>query len=209
MKETTQIKGFGDRLLDQERPDPVYRQRYERQVQAMLEKRLSPIARIGFAALALLGVWATVEFCHYGLKHSNSYDILFLLRVVFLPAAFVSAVWTCLTGWVAVTGRLHLRSQRPYLAPIGLALAFYLAVTMMFIFVVPISREQGQSGLGTQLALMAFSFVITLGLCITIAVIHRGQCATQERLLQIEYRIADLAERMENRDEGEGQGAAV
>ena len=187
---------FGDRLSNLEKPDPAYRRQYERQVQAMLEKKLSPIARTGFALLALLGLWGVLEFGRYAFKDAGSGDIVFIMRVFMVPPFFLSVAWTVLTGWVAAAGKLSFRTHRPYIAAIALAMGFFLIVTFTFVFFIPIAIEN-KPLLGTQIALMGFFLLVTTGICVILAVLYRTQFDNQEKLLRIEYRLADLAERLE------------
>ena len=68
---------------------------------------------------------------------------------------------------------------------------------LMFVFVVPISHEESRAVLGTQLALIGFFLLNTIGLCAILGVLYRGQFKSQEKLLEIEYRLAELMEKIE------------
>jgi hypothetical protein len=77
-----------------------------------------------------------------------------------------------------------------------LATGFCSLVTLMFIFVMPIPHEESRAVLGTQLALIGFFLLNAIGLCVILGVLYRGQFKSREKLLEIEYIIADLAERI-------------
>ncbi len=194
---------FGDRLAALERPDPAFKQRYERQVQNMLQNKLSPIKRIGFVLLALVGLGATI---YYGgfffVPRRSSWEYDLLVRFFMIPAFFVSIIWTILTGWAAVAGSSP-RSQRPWIAATALAMVFFYFVTLAFMFVVPLQHEESRALLGTQLALMAFFMLNTVGLCVILGVLYRTRFDSQERLLKIEYQLAALSERMGGLPHGE------
>ncbi len=50
--------------------------------------------------------------------------------------------------------------------------------------------------LGTQLALMAFFMLNTAGLCVILSMLYRTRLDNQEKLLKIEYQLADLSEQI-------------
>jgi hypothetical protein len=209
MNETAKIRGFGDRLLDQETLDPQQKQRYERQVQAMLQQRLSLFGRIVFAVLALAGVVATITFAHAA-QQNRPHDKEALGIVAFwVAASLLSLSWTVLAGWPAVTGKWNLRTQRPFLAAIAPAMGFFLMTMAAFKYVLPNLHAREPLLMGTQFVLMGFFSIVIAGLCAILVILYRTWCSTQERLLQIEYRIADLAEKLDQGDRGEGQGTAV
>jgi hypothetical protein len=45
---------------------------------------------------------------------------------------------------------------------------------------------------------MGFFVLNTIGLCVILAVLYRGQFKSREKLLEIGYRLADLAETIED-----------
>jgi hypothetical protein len=73
-------------------------------------------------------------------------------------------------------------------------MGFFYLITL--VFVVPISRLESRAMLATQMALIGFFLFNTIGLCAILGVLYRGQFKSQEKLLEIEYRIADLAEKI-------------
>jgi hypothetical protein len=56
--------------------------------------------------------------------------------------------WTILTGWVAASGVVR-RELRPWIAVTSLAMGFFYLVTLVFVFVVPISHLESRTMLGT------------------------------------------------------------
>jgi hypothetical protein len=189
---------FGDRLVAIETPNPEFRLKYERQVRAMLESQLSPVKRIGFALLALVGVWGIV---HYGgitfSPQSTSMDVDLIVRMFMLPAFLASVAWTILTGWAAIRGSSP-KSQRPWLAGTALTMVFFYLMHLTFVFVVPVAfaHEESRAILGFQFAFMTFFMLDTIGLCVILAAMHRTRLDNQEKLLEIEYHLADLSEQI-------------
>lgn len=186
---------FTDRLLAMEKTSPIYKEQYERKVKAMLEKKLSRIQRVGFAILAVIGICATILFCNVVQKKQED-----IWRLFTVPPLVLSFIWTLLTGWITVTGKLKLRSQRLGIIIIALALCFFTVVAFMLIWIIPLSRRDISDLpiLGTQLTLVGFFLVNTIGLCVVLAGLNRLDFRSREKLLEIECRLVDLTEKIDN-----------
>lgn len=186
---------FTDRLLAMEKTSPIYKEQYERKVKAMLEKKLSRIQRVGFALLAVIGICATILFCNMVQKKQED-----IWRLFTVPPLVLAFIWTLLTGWITVTGKLKLRSQRLGIIIIALALCFFTVVAFMLIWIIPLSRRDISDLpiLGTQLTLVGFFLVNTIGLCVVLAGLNRLDFRSREKLLEIERRLIDLTEKINN-----------
>lgn len=186
---------FTDRLLAMEKTSPIYKEQYERKVRAMLEKKLSRIQRAGFAILAVIGICATILFFNMAQKKQED-----IWRLFTVPPLVLAFIWTLLTGWVTVTGKLRLRSQRLGIIIIALALCFFTVVAFVLIWIIPLSRRDISDlpVLGTQLALVGFFLVNTIGLCVVLAGLNRLDFRSREKLLEIECRLVDLTEKIDN-----------
>ncbi len=189
-------KTLRERLLNMETTQPMTNETYRKQVQALLDTRLSVAKRAGFALLALVGLWTAGAFTKpaFTPTHDMKDDVFYRLPMIF--SFLISVVWMVLTGWAALRGVVR-RTHRPWIAATTLAMGFVYIVALMFIFVTPISQEESRTALGTQFALIGFFLLNTIGLCAILSVLYRGQFRSQEKLLEIEYRLADLAERFD------------
>ncbi|MHC4691636.1 MAG: hypothetical protein ACYS67_02760 [Planctomycetota bacterium] len=161
----------------------------------MLEKKLSRIQRVGFALLAVIGICATILFCNMVQKKQED-----IWRLFTVPPLVLAFIWTLLTGWITVTGKLKLRSQRLGIIIIALALCFFTVVAFMLIWIIPLSRRDISDLpiLGTQLTLVGFFLVNTIGLCVVLAGLNRLDFRSREKLLEIECRLIDLTEKINN-----------
>ncbi len=191
-------KTLRERLLDMNTPNSVQGGMPREQIRAMLDARLDLVRRIGFGLLALVGLWTSIGFAGPAFRGQSNWEAVFVYRLFMIFGFLVAVAWTALTGWTAVSGVLQ-RVQRLWIVATTLAMGFFYIVTLMFVFVVPISHEESRAILGTQLALIAFFLLNTIGLCTILGVLYRGQFKSQEKLLEIEYRLADLAERLGDR----------
>jgi Na+/proline symporter len=195
MKMNMHNNSFTDRLLAMEKTSPIYKEQYERKVKAMLEKKLSRIQRVGFALLAVIGICATILFCNMVQKKQED-----IWRLFTVPPLVLAIIWTLLTGWITVTGKLKLRSQRLGIIIIALAMCFFTVVAFMLIWIIPLSRRDISDlpVLGTQLTLVGFFLVNTIGLCVVLAGLNRLDFRSREKLLEIECRLVDLTEKINN-----------
>ncbi|UCD49684.1 MAG: hypothetical protein JSW27_19390 [Phycisphaerales bacterium] len=191
-------KSVRERLLKMETLNGAQRQTYGNQIKAMLDGRLDPIKRIGFGLLALIALLSVIGFGGPASREDESWEEVFVFRLLMIVAVLVSMAWTALTGWTALSGVCR-RSHRPWIAAMALAMVFFYIVALMFIFALPISQEESRALVGTQWVLVGFFFLNTVGLCATLAVLYRGQFKSQEKLLEIEYRLADRAEQIGGR----------
>lgn len=186
---------FRERLLNMETSNSAGGTLSREQMRAMLDTRLDVAKRIGFGSLALIGVCTAIGFGKPLFSTHTNWDEAWIYQLFMIFAFLVSIAWTILTGWAAISGVVR-RTHRPWIVATTLAMAFSCLVLLMFVFVVPIANEESRVMLGTQLALMGFFLLNMVGLCTILGVLYRGQFRSQEKLLEIEYRLADLSEKL-------------
>ena len=187
-------KTLRERLLNMETLSSTPGELPREQVRRMLDARLTVAKRIGFGFLAFVRACTAIAFAGpAGRDGGSNWEQTFIYRMVMIFAFLVCVAWTLLTGWVAASGVVR-RAQRPWIAVTSLAMGFFYLITL--VFVVPISRLESRAMLATQMALIGFFLFNTIGLCAILGVLYRGQFKSQEKLLEIEYRIADLAEKI-------------
>jgi|GEM_PF-705577 len=186
---------FRERLLDMETLNSAQGRMPQEQMRAMLDTRLSLVQRIGFGVLALAGLGTAVGFGSPAFRGHGNWEAVIVYRFFMVLGFLVAVAWTMSTGWTAVSGVLR-RTLRPWVAATTLAMGFFYLAMLMFVFVIPISHEESRSEFGTQLALLWFFLLNTIGLCTILGVLCRGQFKSREKLLEIEYRLADLMEKL-------------
>ncbi len=190
-----------DRLLDIEKPNVANREEYQKRMQAIVSKKLSFLERLGFAALAIVGLLAALPFAELTFSKVGP-GMEFVVRIVTIPGLVLALTWVVVTGLIAVRGLFNLRTLPPRIAGIGIALGFFGVVLYLFVFIVPITMHDptdARSIFGIQLSLIAFFFLVIVGLCVVLRLLYRIQFQTREKLLEIEYRIAELAEKVERK----------
>ena len=190
-----------DRLLDVEKTNIAHREEYKKYMQDMVSRKLSFLGRIGFAALAIVGLLAALPFAELTFSKVGQ-GMAFVIRIVTVPGLILALTWAVVMGWIAARGKFNLRTLPPRMAGLGIALGFFGVVLYLFVFIVPITMHDptdARSIFGIQLSLIAFFFLVILALCVVLRILYRIQFQTREKLLEIEYRIAELAEKVERK----------
>jgi Na+/proline symporter len=198
-------KTMSERLVDAEKTNTTHREEYQKLMQAIVSRKLSFLERLGFAALAIVGLMAAFPFAELSLSKIGS-GMGFIVRIVTIPGLVLALTWAVVTGWIAARGLFNLRTLPPRIAGIGIALGFFGVVLFLFVYIVPVTlndptdvRSTWSGVWGIQLSLIAFFFLIIVGLCVVLRLLYRIQFQTREKLLEIEYRIAELAEKVEGK----------
>jgi len=189
-------KTFSEKLLEMEKPNITYKEQFEIQLQTSLEKRLNYAWRVGLLLLGVAGLLIAIP-CGQMAFSRISRELALFVRIVYLSGMVLALSWAILMGWVAVRGKLNLRLQPAYIAIIGIALFFFFMLDFTGRFVLPLARDENKAIFGTLLVLIGFFFIVTFVLCLILRVLYRAEFKTREKLLEIEYRIAVLAEKIE------------
>jgi len=87
-----------ERLLTMETPSSTQQGTPREQVKALLDARLDIIKRIGFALLALVGLWAAIVFGKPAWAPGGDWEDAFVYRMFMIFAFFVSVAWAVLTA---------------------------------------------------------------------------------------------------------------
>ena len=177
---------FSEQLLQCETPDEGLREKYEKEIRAMLEKQLSPAGRAMWwfwtvfcaaqaVLFAVIGVWSYGKLPIWG-------TIGFVAGVAFALA--VGAI----CARIAMTGRLKLNTQPPAMA--GLSWAFVVVMVTMYMVMAPDSIA------GLRMILCGLVFLVGAAVFLLASRTEQAELRTKEKLLEIECRVAELAERM-------------
>jgi hypothetical protein len=189
-------KTFSDKLLDVEKPSATYKEQFERRVQAVFEKKLNYPSRVGLAVLGIVGLLIAIPCGEIAFSRiSSEFDLI--VHIVYISGMVLAIAWAILIGWIAVRGRLNLRIQLSRIVTIGIALGFFFMLDFTGRFVLPLAREDHRSIFGTLLVLIGFFFIVIFVLCLILRILYRTEFKTYEKLLKVEYRLAELAEKIE------------
>jgi hypothetical protein len=177
---------FRERLIRCESMTPAYRQKYEEEMRAMLEKKLTGVRRWVWGLSAVMGV---------------AFAVLFGTVAIVLPAEFpwegrlgFAAGALFGIGWAVLGIRVFRRGSIDLKFDTGAAagMAWGLPVVLVTLFMVSAPEDI----IGLRMILCGLVFLVMGAAFLIRHVIELSELKTREKLLEIEYRLAELAERI-------------
>lgn len=175
---------FRDELLKLEQVTPALKERYDKEINAMFEKRISGTRRWVWLGCALLGAGFAVLFGALAIMSPAGFPLAG--RIGFAMGMLFGMGWFVLGLKVFYRGAIDL----PLDSAAAAWMAWALPVTMVTIFMV----SAPDSIVGIRMIVSGLVFLV-MGLAFLLRhVIEQSERKTRERLLEIEYRLAELAE---------------
>ncbi|MGA2258937.1 MAG: hypothetical protein ABSG53_30070 [Thermoguttaceae bacterium] len=179
---------FRERLLDAEQVTPELKEHYHKELQAMLEKQLSGMPRwvwlgsaimgLGFALLfGTLAVVVPVDFPWWG-------------RLIFAAGALFGIGWGLLGLKVFRRGSLDLKFDTA--AANGMTWGFVVFMITMSMVFAP------DSMVGLRMILSSLAFLVMGAMFLIRHIVEQSELKTREKLLEIEYRLAELTDRIQS-----------
>ena len=182
-------KNFPERLLASEKLNQSYKQKYQKEVQEMLEYKFSVARRLAciVAAVICFGVAILV-----GTKAVAQTQIL--VGIGLAIGSLFNLMCAVLMVWMAIRGTVNLKTHPMLFAKMTWGAAFALmlvAIGLGLTLSDPITSIQVFIG-GLVALIMAGVFYL-------IRSIDHAELKTREKLLEIEYRLAELSEQISKR----------
>jgi hypothetical protein len=179
---------FRDRLIRAQKMSPEYERRYREQVDDMVSLRLTQAQRrlhiVGAACFLAVGI---ASFLVPAIRDSLGEGLR--LRGVLIGAMFV--VWSGYFVWMAWRGRYDPRTQPVIAGGLSLIIPIVIALTLL----------PGSLG-ELREYVAAFSIALLLLLWIVAVKLIRLDYGLKEKLLELDCRIAELAERLDQKRPG-------
>ena len=168
-----------DRLLAAEPASDALRAEYERKLIAMLEKRLSTPKRIWLGLLAAFAGAAALLLTELQISD----PLKPLVRVGLGLGIVFSLTWAAFLGRMAWRGTMRLKADATIYANIVWG---FVLVTAVFFAVIAKDRD--------PFLIYCFLFLLPASVVVLRTVIEQSELRTRERLLELEYKLAQLAE---------------
>ncbi|WP_165074053.1 hypothetical protein [Paludisphaera rhizosphaerae] len=192
---TRDPNGMRDRLLKAERITPDLKRRYDLEIQAMIEKKLTKWQRWGWLASAIFGTACAVVFGALAVVGPGG--LPWAGRLGLAGGAVFGLAWAWLGLRVFRRGVLDLKLDTGLAAGLSWCLPIFL--TTLFMVAAPDDVR------GLRMILCGLVFLVAGAMFLTRHVVEQSELKTREKLLEIEYRLAELTE-VVKADAG-GQGA--
>jgi protein-S-isoprenylcysteine O-methyltransferase Ste14 len=168
-----------EQLLKSNRVEPSLRAEYERRLNAMLEMQISKPKRLWMSLLVLINIVIVIGVTSLAITES----VPPMTRVVFVAGGIFAIVWIVYLLCMVVRGRM----DRRWNLKIGGTLPYVFSLIMCILMAL--------GGMATeQVLLMGMLVLLPTGLILVRSVIEESHLRTEERLLELEYRLTQLAE---------------
>lgn len=188
-----QEKAFRDKLLDMEKTDSDYKLEYERKVKNMTEKKLTRPEKWGQVMVLFMGLGFFVLFGYIAAYYSKG--LATWARFGFALGSFFGLVMVAMSVAILKKGTVDLKSDNMAAAMVPWCFIVILAT----LFLVN-SGKLADPVKGVHMLVSILIFLVMTSVFVIRAFIERSELNTHEKLLEIEYRLADLAEKMENKE---------
>ncbi|MFC1732369.1 hypothetical protein ACFL6I_18855 [candidate division KSB1 bacterium] len=183
---------FRDKLIKSETADPALREKYNREIRSMLEYKLSVVRKILYAVLIIFGLAMAGLLGFLSIFRLPDYSVL--IRLALGTGALFCLLWTALLVRILVRGRMDMKTQPAAFA--GIAWMFIVIIVFMMILGTArmTDKLEAVNMLVNGLVIMVFAAVYLI-----IHRISKSELQTREKLLEIECRITEMAEKMETK----------
>jgi len=187
-------KSLRDRLIESEQFSLNLKEKYEKEIRAMLEIKMSKIFRWSYLVGGILALGVAAFFAYGAMLFKGVMfykDSQIWGRIIFSLGSIFSLAWAGLMLWIAKTGTFHLKKHPSAIA----GLTWVGTVLLTTIFLVMAARDPDSTkSVFIVVASSVFLICASAGLILMRVVL--AELNTRERLLKIELRLAELADEM-------------
>ena len=180
--------GFRERLLKMEQVTPALKKRYDKEIQAMLEKELTGIHRWSWLVAAIMGAAFAVLFGTLAVMALAEFP--WYCRLIFAAGALFGIAWAVLGIRVFRRGSVNLKIDTR--ASAGMAWGLPVIVLTLAMVGAPDSTA------GLRMILSGLVFLVMGATFMIQYLIQQSELKTSEKLLEIEYRLAELTETLKS-----------
>ena len=180
---------FRDRLLELEPVTPALKDRYEKEIQAMFNKPLTGVRRWSWFVGAVGSAGLAVVIGAVALLAPNEFPVY--ARITFVIGVLFAIAWTVLGLRVFKRGSINLKTD----TAMYYGMAWALPVIMLTLFMMFAPNDL----VGLRMITNGIVFLIMGAAFLLRGVVERSELQTREKLLEIEYRIAEIEELVKTR----------
>jgi len=181
-------ESFRDRLLRTEQVTPALKERYEKEMKAMLEKRLTGVRRWVWLGGTLMSVVVAMFLGAMAIFPPLA-EVPLPIRIGPAVGALFSVGFAILSLRIFRRGSMDLKFDTSvYIGMIWLCAVF---TTTIFIVMFPLVPDRI---VGLWLSIFGLVVLVSGAVFLIRHVIEQSELKTREKLLEIEYRLAELVE---------------
>jgi hypothetical protein len=189
--QTPRPNNFADQLIAAQHVEPTLRQRYEQEMKTMLEQPLTKTRKMSFILSAVV---CTVMMVMLTIAALSSHRAPIGVRIGVGLGAVYAAGWLLMTLRILRRGTFHVRgdarlmSSWPWIFTVAL-------MTLMLLM----TGQRADSVRSVWLVLFALTFLLMASVFLIQHSIGEARLKVEERLLEVQLRVAELAEEMKRR----------
>ncbi len=190
---------MSERLLSLEKTNSDYRDKFEKEVRAMYEKKLSIAERIVMLGLGVISFIMTMSFFMVAIMAYKFQELEVAGSAVLKwPSAIggiVCIFWLILSGWLLIRGKVNILLYHRLVAILGWLLILHLMFITIVLFFMLDNMGGGEENVGP---ILMFIYVVFLPL-FTLQLMQSGRqermrLKMQQKILELEFQIAQLRE---------------
>jgi hypothetical protein len=187
----TAPRDLGARLSELEPANPNLRNKYQQALQDVFERKLSTGMKVFIGCVGAMSIAIAVFLGSVAAVHR---ELPALAQVGLAGGVVFSLAWAALAGWTLRKGRWYGKIQPTVAAALGWVFAVFLET--LFLVLAPIAPNPY---LWTVAILAGLVILIGAGVQLIGTSIQQFEGRMQESLLRLEYRLAELAEQIEEK----------
>ena len=180
-----------EQLLAAQRVDHSLRQRYETEIANMLEQKLNKTRRISFIASAIV---CTIMMIALAIAAASTPNLPAAARVGLALGAVYAAGWLVMSVRILRRGSMHLRTDSKLMSAWPWTFAIMFVTVLMFA-----TGARADSVRSVWLLLFGLIFLLMASMFLIQYWISDARLKVEERLLEMQLRIAELSEQIRSR----------
>jgi hypothetical protein len=184
-------KSFADQLIAAQHVEPTLRQRYEQEMKAMLEQPLTRTRKTSFTLSAILCTIMTVMLTIAAL---SSHRAPIGVRIGLGLGAVYAAGWLIMSIRILRRGTFNVRSDSKILS--AWPWIFTVALVTLLLFM---TGQRADSVKSVWMLLYGLTFLGMASMFLIQHWISDARLKVEERLLEVQLRVAELAEEMKQK----------
>ncbi|MEA2734190.1 MAG: hypothetical protein QOE14_641 [Humisphaera sp.] len=188
---TPRNENFADQLIAAQGVEPTLRQRYEQEMKAMLEQPLTKTRKITFTLSAIL---CTIMMVLLTIAAVSSHRAPIGVRIGLGLGAVYAAGWLIMVIRIIRRGALNLRSDSQMMSAWPWVFTVTLVTLILFM-----TGQRADSVRSVWMLLFGLTFLLMASMFLIQHWITEARMKVEERLLEVQLRVAELAEQFSKR----------
>ncbi|MFC1607341.1 hypothetical protein ACFL47_05160 [Candidatus Latescibacterota bacterium] len=177
---------FRDRLLAQEKTTTEYENNYRKEIRMLVEKKLSTVHKTGNLIISILNFGLAV-LCVYAAYRFNEWKSLARISALLFGTVFMGV--SVFIGWTVKRGSINLKAHPTIISTGFWIFSIVLMVVLVFL------QLQLDNAKSLHLLMNGLFVLIVSAVYLITNSVKQSEIKTHERLLGLEYRIAEVAEK--------------